>query len=355
MSGQIVTETISSKEDDTRLDRWLKRRLPLTHGQVEKMLRTGDVRVDGSKAKSNTRVKTGMTVRYPQFEASMKAGRGKSEPSAVSDKDAAFLRDLVLYEDEDMFALNKPAGIAVQGGSKQSRHIDGMLGALSDGEHRPVLVHRLDKDTSGVLLVARHPAAAARLGELFRSRDMDKVYWAVTVGVPNPPYGQIRCWMAKGVPDEHEESGWRVVTPRRRGQRGGPKRDADRERMIRSAQGVEGAKHSITDYAVVSTAASRAAWVALKPSTGRMHQLRFHMLELETSILGDFKYQSRREVPLGLAPGLHLHARALIIPKKNGGKPIAIQAPLSSHMKETFETLGFLENEAGKDPLALFN
>ncbi|MEH6411447.1 MAG: pseudouridine synthase, partial [Hyphomonas sp.] len=189
--------------------------------------------------------------------------------------------------------------------------------------------------------------AAARLGELFRGREMDKVYWAVTVGVPNPPFGQIRCWMVKGVPDDREESGWRPVDPNVK------RRDADRERMIRTAQGVEGAKHSITDYAVISTAGQKAAWVALKPLTGRMHQLRFHMLEMDTSILGDFKYKSRREVPNGLASGLHLHARALIIPREHG-KPISIVAPLPAHMKETFETLGFLEQEAGKNPLAPF-
>jgi len=149
------------------------------------------------------------------------------------------------------------------------------------------------------------------------------------------------------VPDDREESGWRPVSPNVK------RRDADRERMMRTAQGIEGAKHSITDYAVISTAGQKAAWVALKPLTGRMHQLRFHMLEMDTSILGDFKYQSRREVPNGLAPGLHLHARALIIPREHG-KPISIVAPLSPHMKETFETLGFLEQEAGKNPLAPF-
>jgi|TARA_R110002094_G_scaffold1377_7_gene6451 23S rRNA pseudouridine955/2504/2580 synthase len=153
--------------------------------------------------------------------------------------------------------------------------------------------------------------------------------------------------MVKGVPDDNEESGWRPVNPNIK------RRDADRERMIRSRQGIEGAKHSITDYAVISTAGQKAAWVALKPSTGRMHQLRFHMLEMDTSILGDFKYKSRREVPNGLAPGLHLHARALIIPREHG-KPLSIVAPLSPHMKETFETLGFLEQEAGKNPLAPF-
>jgi 23S rRNA pseudouridine955/2504/2580 synthase len=345
MSGQIITETVSSKEEGTRLDRWIKRRVPVTQGQVEKWLRTGQIRVDGGRAKANMRLEAGMAVRLPILDG--EAPRQRDPAANATQKDRDFLTELILYEDDEMIAFNKPAGLAVQGGSGQGRHIDGMLPALSEGEHRPVLVHRLDKDTSGVLLVAKYPAAAARLGELFRSRDMEKVYWAVTVGVPNPPFGQIRCWMVKGVPDDNEESGWRPVNPNIK------RRDADRERMIRSRQGIEGAKHSITDYAVISTAGQKAAWVALKPSTGRMHQLRFHMLEMDTSILGDFKYKSRREVPNGLAPGLHLHARALIIPREHG-KPLSIVAPLSPHMKETFETLGFLEQEAGKNPLAPF-
>jgi 23S rRNA pseudouridine955/2504/2580 synthase len=347
MSGQIVTETVTSKEEGTRLDRWVKRRVQLTQSQVEKMLRTGQIRVDGARAKSNTRLSAGMQVRLPILSTD-EARPAPDKTAKLSKEDRDFLREITLYEDDDMIALNKPAGLAVQGGSGQGKHIDGMLASLSDGTHRPVLVHRLDKDTSGVLLVAKHPASAARLAELFRSRDMDKVYWAVTVAVPNPPFGQIRCWMVKGVPDQHEEDGYRVVNPKTRG-----RRDSDRERMFRSAQGVEGARHSITDYAVISTAGQRAAWVALKPLTGRMHQLRFHMLEMNTSILGDFKYQCRREVPQGLAPGLHLHARALIIPRPNA-KPLQIVAPLPPHMKQTFEALGFLEQEAGKDPLAPF-
>lgn len=349
MSGQVITETVSAKEAGARLDRWVKRRVQLTQGQIEKMLRTGQIRVNGARAKANQRLEEGHEVRLPIF--STESMEPRAHPTKkVSDADRAFIRSLVLYEDDDMYALNKPAGLAVQGGSGQGRHIDGLLDALGeDEEHRPMLVHRLDKDTSGVLLIAKHPNAAARLADLFRGRDMEKVYWAVTVGVPNPPAGQIRCWMVKGVPDENEPSGFRPVDPKA----GGKRRDGDRERMIRSAQGVEGARHSITDYNVISMAGQKAAWVAMRPHTGRMHQLRFHMLEMNTSILGDQKYKSRREVPQGLAPGLHLHARALVIPR-DFGKPITIIAPIPPHMAETFAALGFLEQEAGKDPLAPF-
>ncbi|MEM9225800.1 MAG: RluA family pseudouridine synthase [Pseudomonadota bacterium] len=336
MSGsgnkQVMTETVSEKESGVRLDRWVKRRMPMTQGELEKLLRTGQIRVDGARAKANTRLESGMAVRLPPFTS--KASGDKhgpwQAPQKPNAKALAFLRPLIVHEDEDMFVLNKPVGIAVQGGTGQGgRHIDGMLDALSDGEHRPRLVHRLDRDTSGLLIIAKHPASAARLGALFRSRDMDKIYWAVTVGVPKPLTGQLRSWMRKGAgPDE-------------------------RDGMVLGAHGDTVSKHAITDYATVSTAGQKAAWVALKPSTGRMHQLRFHMHELGTSILGDRKYVTAREVPTGVAKGLHLHARALVIPR-GSAKPLTIQAPLSGTMKQTFEALGFIESEAGKDPLELF-
>ena len=349
MSGQIITETVTEKEAGARLDRWIKRRMNVTQGQIEKMLRTGQIRVNGARAKANARLEAGHEVRLPFFAGEEASARKTVTAREISDEDREFIRSLILHEDDEMLVLNKPAGLAVQGGSGQGRHIDGLLAGMGVEGHRPVLVHRLDKDTSGVLLLAKHPAAAARLGELFRGREMEKVYWAVTVGVPNPPAGQIRCWMVKGVPDEDDPTGYRPVHPKE----GARYRDGDRERMIRSAHGVEGARHAITDYAVITTAGQKAAWVAMRPQTGRMHQLRFHMLEMNTSILGDHKYKSRREVPQGLAPGMHLHARALVVPRANA-KPLTFTAPLPPHMKETFATLGFLEQEAGRSPLDPF-
>lgn len=331
MSQQVITETVSEKEAGARLDRWIKRRMPMTQGELEKLLRSGQIRVDGSRAKANTRLEVGMAVRLPPFVSKSRDGEQPwSGTKPVNSKSLAFLKPLIIHEDDDMFVLNKPAGIAVQGGTKQGgRHIDGMLDALSDGEHRPKLVHRLDKETSGLLVIARHPAAAARLGELFRSRELTKIYWALTVGVPHPLAGQLRSWMCKGVDEE------------------------GRERMVMGAHGDRASKHAITDYFTVSTAGQRAAWVALKPSTGRTHQLRFHMHEMGTSILGDDKYVTPREVPQGAAKGLHLHARALILPRKSG-KPLILQAPLSERMKQSFELFGFIESEAGRDPAELF-
>lgn len=330
MSAQVITETVNDKEGGVRLDRWVKRRMPMTQGELEKLLRKGQIRVDGAKAKSNTRLEAGMEVRLPPYTPKADSGEAWIAPKKPNSKALAFLRPLILHEDDDMFVLNKPAGIAVQGGTNQGgRHIDGMLDALSDGEYRPRLVHRLDKETSGLLVIARNPAAASQLGELFRSREMNKIYWAVTVGVPHPLAGQLRSWMRKGVGEE------------------------GRERMVMGAHGDKFSKHAITDYAVVSTAGQRAAWVALKPATGRTHQLRFHMHELGTSILGDDKYETAREIPQRVGSGLHLHARTLVIPRAKG-KPLVLEAPLSGTMSETFEQFGFNEREAGRDPLELF-
>ncbi len=330
MSNKVRFEEVMHEEAGARLDRWVKRRLPVTQGQVEKMLRTGQIRIDGARAKSNTRLEAGQSVRLPPVQKPMpKSDWGKTIGRAGA-QDEKFLRDLILYEDDDMFALNKPAGLAVQGGTGTSRHLDGMLGALATNDYRPRLVHRLDRDTSGVLIVARHPNAAARLAELFKHRDMQKVYWAVTVGVPNPPAGQLRSWMIKGTAPGEE-----------------------RERMQAARHGESGARHAVTNYVTVSTAGQKAAWVAMKPETGRMHQLRFHMQELGTSILGDTKYMTRREVPQGVGKGLHLHARGLVIPRR-GRKPLMITAPLSGHIAASFEAFGFHESEAGHDMLELF-
>jgi len=329
MSG-ASDETVTLAEAGARFDRWIKRRCAITQGQIEKLLRTGDIRLDGAKAKASVRLEAGQVVSFPPTLERNEARLRAANQSPAEKRDADFIRSLVIHEDATLIALNKPAGLAVQGGTKQGRHIDGMLDALSLDGYRPRLVHRLDRDTSGILVLARTPASAARLGELFRGRTLQKVYWAVTVGVPNPRVGQVRSWMVKGT---------------------GP--GELKEKMQPGRQGEPGARHAITDYAVISQAAQRAAWVALKPETGRMHQLRFHMQELGTPILGDRKYRTEREVPTGCAPGLHLHARALIVPRDRGG-PLRLSAPLPKHMIETFATLGFIEAEAGNDPLAPF-
>ncbi|MAK62326.1 MAG: pseudouridine synthase [Ponticaulis sp.] len=328
MSGDVRNIEVTYEESGARLDRWFKRKFEgVTQGQVEKFLRTGQIRVDGARAKSSTRLEPGQTVRVPPLPSKAELERAReARGRQVSDKDAAFIRNMLIYQDDDIIALSKPAGLAVQGGTNTNRHIDGMLDALSDGEHRPKLVHRLDRDTSGVLLLAKHPRAAAELGDMFRERTLKKVYWAVVAGVPAPHQGQIRSWMMKGF---------------------GP--GDEKERMVPASQSDKGSQHAVTEYAVVSTAAQRAAWVALSPLTGRTHQLRFHMEEVGNAIIGDPKYPGRREPLNGVGEGLHLHARALVIPKKSG-RDITLVAPLPKHMDQTFKTLGFLLEEAGTNP-----
>jgi 23S rRNA pseudouridine955/2504/2580 synthase len=329
--GQVVNLSVEADEDDTRLDRWLKRKFHgLTQGQIEKACRTGEVRVNGARAKASTRVKAGQTVRVPPLQPTKPRDSDDDKPRAnVKATDADMMRSLVIYEDESIIALNKPQGLAVQGGTGTSRHIDALSRALvSDRAEKPRLVHRLDRDTTGVLVLAKSVGVANRLGKLFRSRDLDKIYWAVTLGVPHPQDGEIRGWMIKSA---------------------GP--GSDKEKMRAAEHGEEGAVHAVTQYTVLANAGQKAAWVALKPETGRTHQLRFHMAETGCAILGDRKYTGRREAPSGLADGLHLHARALRLPGK-AGKPVEIVADLPSHMKQTFEVLGF-DEESVPDFFAL--
>ncbi len=323
-------EAVTVRADDgvARIDRWLRRRYPhLTQGQVEKLLRTGQVRVDGARVKASDRVSPGQVVRVPPLPE----GDKRQPASGLSRKDEEFVRALVIHRDDDVIVLNKPHGLAVQGGAKTTRHLDGLLEGLKfDAEKKPKLVHRLDRDTSGCLVLARHPRAAAALGEAFRDRDTDKIYWAIVVGSPRPKTGEIRGWMRKA-PGAH---------------------DADREMMQRCVQTDEGAVHAITQYVVLSEAAQRASWVGLRPVTGRTHQLRFHMAEIGHAIAGDPKYKCDRPTPNDLVGPLQLYARAIRLPHPSGGE-LKVIAPTPPHMRAAFAMLGFDESDA-KDPFAPF-
>ena len=312
MSG-VQNIEVEEADAGARLDRWFKRKFPhIPHGRVEKLLRTGQLRVDGKRAKGNFRVDTGQMIRIPPLPDPTVQ---KSKPR-VSDKDAALIRDMVLYEDDDLYALNKPAGLAVQGGTNTFRHIDGMLPVLGSKSVTPRLVHRLDRDTSGLLIVAKNAKAAAWLGKAFQSRRARKVYWGITNGVPRPGEGEIKGYMAK---DE------------------GP---MGREIMTAVKHGTPGAKHARTLYQVVSEAGKRAAWVVMQPLTGRKHQLRLHMELLGTPIVYDPKYHSDREQPGGLDEILHLHARELSLPRPDGSV-INLIAPIPDHFELAFNLLGF--------------
>jgi 23S rRNA pseudouridine955/2504/2580 synthase len=306
---------IAEDDDGIRLDRWFKRHYPqLTHGRLEKLLRKGEVRLDGKRAKAADHVTAGQTLRLPP-----QVVHDKSEPrvKTVQPVKTSFkLEDTILYMDKHLFVLNKPSGLATQGGSGLKEHVDGMLDQLAyEKTVRPKLVHRLDKDTSGVLLIARTAQAASGLSVELARRDAKKIYWALVKGVPEQRRGLIKGALAK------------------EGTRG---KD---ERMEISED--EDAKFALTEYAVIATAGKDYAWVAAKPVTGRTHQIRVHLASLGTPIIGDFKYGGVDARGRGAIPDkLHLHARTIDIARPDGGR-VQVSAPLSPHMLKTWTLLGF--------------
>jgi 23S rRNA pseudouridine955/2504/2580 synthase len=339
---KVATYEIGEDEAGMRLDRWLHRRFPdVSNSHLMRIVRKGEVRVSGKRADVSTRLASGESVRVPPLKL---APNKASTVKRANPGDADEIRAMILFEDRDVMVLNKPFGLAVQGGSGTTRHIDGMLQAFADKEgNRPVLVHRLDRDTSGVLLIAKTRKMAAELGEIFRSRRAKKIYWALVEGVPKPAQGRISMFLAKG-----EGMG----EARGKGR-------ADLERMRVADHGDPDAQHSLTLYAVVEKVSPRLAWLSMRPVTGRTHQLRAHCEEIGHPIIGDPKYNRRplndparndplRAVPPGLEPKLHLLARRLVLPHPRKGI-IDVTAPLPEHMKKSFAMFGFDENE--RDPI----
>jgi 23S rRNA pseudouridine955/2504/2580 synthase len=323
MTETTDTVTVAGEDGSARLDRWFKRHYPaLGHGRLEKLLRTGRIRVDGKRARSSDRVAPGQAIRLPPLDEM--AGPAPSAPRQVSPGDETMLRDAVLHRDDCLIVLNKPPGLPVQGGSGTERHLDGLLDALRFGsDMRPRLVHRLDKDTSGVLVIARTAAAAAFLTRAFREKATRKVYWAIVVGLPKLRQGRIDLALAKL-----------------------PGREGERVR----ADPEEG-KHAVTYYRVVDSVGAEASWLALLPVTGRTHQLRAHCAALGTPILGDAKYGAAAAHLAGVpgAKRVHLHARSISIPHPLGGS-LQVTAPLPRHMRQSWEFFGFPGDVA--DPFA---
>jgi len=317
---------VERDEAGLRLDRWFKRHYPgLGHGPLEKLLRTGQVRIDGKRAHAGDRLEPGQGIRIPpQLEGKTEPQTQPPRPPSVSDADKEFMERLVIHEDPSVFVLNKPSGIPTQGGSGVKRHIDGLLDALQGKKRqRPRLVHRLDRDTSGVLGVARTLPAAAALSESLRRRDARKIYWALTRGVPKPHRGVVKLALAK---------------------EGGFGRHGRDERMAPAETEAAEAKAATTHYAVLGTAADQYAWVALRPVTGRTHQLRAHLAHLGTPIVGDFKYGGEAAKGRGeIEDRLHLHARSIDMAHPDGGRLRAI-APLPAHMLHAWRLFGFDPN-----------
>jgi 23S rRNA pseudouridine955/2504/2580 synthase len=319
--AEVRTLTVGAGEDGVRLDRWFRRRWPhLSFVQIQKLARSGQIRVDGGRARAETRLTAGALVRVPPLpDAPAPEAR-----EALSSQDRAFVRGLVLYEDDEVLALNKPAGLAVQGGTKTHRHIDRLLSAWGEGLKRPRLVHRLDRDTSGVLVLGKSPAAAAKLAGAFARRRTAKTYWAIVAGIPKPGEGVIEIPLAKiGFGDRE------MVAP------ADPK-DA-------KAEAAE------TEFVTISRAAQTATWLALRPHTGRTHQLRAHMLAVGFPIIGDPKYRTEASGALSGELKLQLHARRIVLPHPSGGQ-LALEAPLSAELQAGFDRFGFEEHEASDDP-----
>lgn len=306
--------TVAEADDGVRLDRWLKKYYPdTTFSNLQKILRTGQLRVEGKRAKGDMRLEKGQRVRVPP---QMALALPKNE-RGLTKKDVDFIQSLVLYKDEHVIAINKPAGLATQGGTKINRHIDGLLDGLIYDGVRPHLVHRLDKDTSGILLLARNPRVAKLMGELFQGHNIRKYYWAITVPAPLQHQGKIKTTIAK------------VDGP------GGEKM-----RGVSEDRG----KIALTYYQVMETAHTKLAWVAFWPKTGRTHQIRVHALEMGCPLLGDYKYAYHQpmleELP-ELPNMLHLHARRVILPHPVTGKKLDITAPLDPEMKKTWKFFNF--------------
>ena len=316
-SPKVQTRDVSDSEAGLRLDRWFQRHFPeLGHGALQKLLRTGQVRVDGKRVEGKDRVEPGQTIRLPPGVTAAPPPRPREIPT-LSDRDAAEIRSLVIHNDDQVIVLNKPPGLAVQGGTGTERHVDGMLDALRFGfDERPRLVHRLDKDTSGLLLIARTGQAARPLGESFRDRETEKLYWAVVVGVPPKAEGAIDLPLAK--------------------------RPGARDRELMQVDHENGQK-ALTHFRVLDRAARRAALLALWPRTGRTHQLRVHCAAMGCPILGDGKYGGEEALLATVADArrLHLHARRLALPHPSGKGELVIDAQLPPHFRRTVEAFGF--------------
>jgi 23S rRNA pseudouridine955/2504/2580 synthase len=337
MNDVSSPQFIEVKEDDDgqRLDRWLKKNVPaLSYVLAQKLLRKGQIRVNGKRVKPDTRLEAGQEVKIPP--SAMQTVEGKSfiaKKHEITDEDRAFMHSLVIYEDEDVIVLNKPCDLAAQGGTKTKRHIDGLLEVFVDKEGvKPRLVHRLDKETSGVMILARSAKAARELGQSFKRHDVRKIYWAVVSPAPEDREGTIKAPLLKS--------------------------EGDYEKMeINDEEG----KYAVSEYAVIENAGREAAFVAFWPRTGRTHQIRVHAAEaLGCGIIGDRKYRTVKDeeskridadlAGMDIARRLHLHARRLILPHPiKSGQMIDVTAPLPADLERSWKALGF-DHKYNQDP-----
>lgn len=330
--------TVQQDDDGQRLDRWLKKNLPeIPYVLAQKLMRQGQIRIDGKRAKTQTRLSAGQIIRIPPVSSREDTSELGERKRSLTDADANWIRSLVIYDDGDVIALNKPQNISVQGGTNTKRHIDGMLEALKNKEGVvPRLVHRLDKDTSGILLLARSAKVARELGQAFKGRNVKKIYWAIVTPAPTVINGKITAPIGKST-------------------------GAGKEKMIVDEK--EG-KSALTEFSVIETAGLAVAFVAFWPRTGRTHQIRVHAQVMGSSILGDGKYKAIKDPEskrveddlngLGLSKKMHLHARRIILKHPSRPGKLDITAPLGVEMTKTWRTLGFDPNYSD-DPFVDMN
>ena len=322
MTG-VEQRVVGDDEGGMRLDRWFRVHFPgLANAHLNKLIRKGQVRVDGARAKPNDRLETGQTIRVPPMRLNAGPQGDKPRAARIRPEDRRMIAERTLYEDAHLVVLDKPAGLAVQGGTGTRHHLDGMLMALeAETGKRWRLVHRLDRDTSGVIVIAKTRDVSARLGKAFQSRSVQKTYWCLTCGVPKPPQGTIDLPLIKSA---------------------GP----EGERMRAARQDEPGADKAITRFNVLDRVGDRFAWVTAKPVTGRQHQIRAHLAAIGTPIAGDDKYSGDAGLPATLPRKLHLHARRVRFdhPIERGGT-VDVTAPLPPHMTESFGFLGLSVEE----------
>ena len=325
MSG-VQTITVAADDGELRLDRWFRRHFPgLAHGRLEKLLRTGQVRVDGHRAKSGDRIAPGQLIRVPPLGELAPLPRS-SAPPEPRPRDIAMLERAVLHIDDDVIVIDKPPGLAVQGGTDTEHHLDAMLDALRFGaKERPRLVHRLDRDTSGVLVLARSAPRRRRARCRLSGQGDAQDLLGGGGGAAQAARAAASTRSSPSCPD--------------------PAASASRPTKRKAS-----APSPI--IAPSSHAGDKLAWLVLQPITGRTHQLRAHCVTLGTPILGDGKYGGAAAHPAGVphARELHLHARALSLPHPAGGR-LEVVAPLPPHMRETWAFFGFDEGEE-PDPFA---
>ncbi|MEP2978611.1 MAG: RluA family pseudouridine synthase [Lentilitoribacter sp.] len=327
MAG-VELKSVDEDEGGMRLDRWFKDHYPgLGFGKLQKLIRSGQVRVDGGRVKSDTRIQPGQTIRVPPLDVDHKGAKPITEKTMRNHGDADLLAQMLIHEDPKVFVFNKPSGLAVQGGSGLNRHVDMLLESWRNKKgEKPRLVHRLDRDTSGVLVVARTRGAAQALTASFRTRDAKKKYWALVQGAPYKREGRISTWLIKD-------------------------QLLDGDRMRVCEHGEKGADHAISYYRTVETAGRDLTWLEMEPHTGRTHQLRVHAQYLECPIIGDPKYLTSDhhwQFPNGIQKRLHLHARSISIPHPSGGM-LEVTAPLPPHMVQTWNLLEFDERTAEQE------